>query len=153
MRAVDEQNHIQDAVDQENHIPQQASARELIESAGGRMPREAGGSLRTALANAMVGMKKQLYGRGPTAAKAWILDDYVFVVLEGGLTRNEETLLADGKADLVRDYRLSFQETVGATAMGAVEELVGRRVLTYHSQIVFDPPRTFEIFVLEPQSH
>jgi uncharacterized protein YbcI len=140
------------AVDEQDHIPQQASARDLIESAGGRMPQEAGGSLRTAIANAMVGMKKQLYGRGPTAAKAWILDDYVFVVLEGGLTRNEETLLADGKADLVRDYRLSFQETVGATAMGAVEELVGRRVLTYHSQIVFDPPRTFEIFVLEPQS-
>jgi uncharacterized protein YbcI len=140
------------AVNEQEHPPKQASARELIESAGGRMPREAGGSLRTGVANAMVGLKKELYGRGPTAAKAWILDDYVFVVLEGGLTRNEETLLADGKADLVRDYRLSFQETVGATAMGAVEELVGRRVLTYHSQIVFDPPRTFEIFVLEPQS-
>jgi uncharacterized protein YbcI len=139
-------------VDAEAHIPQQASARELIESAGGRMPHQEGGSLRTALANAMVGLKKQLYGRGPTAAKAWILDDYVFVVLEGGLTRNEETLLADGKGDLVREYRLSFQETVGATATAAVEELLGRRVLTYHSQIVFDPPRTFEIFVLEPRS-
>ena len=138
-------------VDAEEHPPQQASARELIETAGGRMPHESDGSLRTALANAMVGMKKQLYGRGPSAAKAWILDDYVFVVLEGGLTRNEETLLSDGKADLVREYRLSFQETVGATAMGAVQELLGRRVLTYHSQIVFDPPRTFEIFVLEPQ--
>jgi hypothetical protein len=34
----------------------------------------------------------------------------------------------------------------------AVEELVGRRVLTYYSQIVFDPPRTFEIFVLAPPS-
>jgi uncharacterized protein YbcI len=138
-------------VNEQGYPPRQASARELIESAGGRLPQDAGGSLRTALANAMVGMKKQLYGRGPVAAKAWILDDYVFVVLEGGLTRNEETLLADGKADLVREYRLSFQETVGATAMGAVEELLGRRVLTYHSQIVFDPPRTFEIFVLEPQ--
>ena len=138
-------------VDEQEHISQQASAGELIESAG-RLPHEAGGSLRTAIANAMVGMKKQLYGRGPTAAKAWILDEYVFVVLEGGLTRNEETLLADGKIDLVRDYRLSFQETVGATAMGAVEELVGRRVLTYHSQIVFDPTRTFEIFVLEPEA-
>jgi uncharacterized protein YbcI len=126
--------------------------RGMEESAGGRMPPETGGSLRTALANAMVGLKKQLYGRGPTAAKAWILDDYVFVVLEGGLTRNEETLLADGKANLVREYRLSFQETVAGTAMSAVQELVGRRVLTYHSQIVFDPPRTFEIFVLEPQA-
>jgi uncharacterized protein YbcI len=130
----------------------QASARELVEAGGGTMPEEPNGSLRMALANAMVGMYKQFYGRGPTAAKAWILDDYVFVAMEGGLTRNEETLLADGKQDLVRRYRLSFQETVAATTMGAVQELVGRRVLTYHSQIVFGPPRTFEIFVLEPRS-
>ena len=134
--------------------PQRPSpAQELVKAGGGQMPGEQGGSLRTALANAMVGMKKQFYGRGPTAAKAWILDDYVFVAMEGGLTRNEETLLADGKADLVRSYRLSFQETVGPTTMDAVSELVGRKVLTYHSQIVFDPPRTFEIFVLEPQAH
>ena len=129
-----------------------SAARELVEAGGGRMPQEPGGSVRTALANAMVGMKKQFYGRGPTAAKAWILDDYVFVAMEGGLTRNEETLLADGKEELVRSYRLSFQETVRETVCAAVEELLGRRVLTYHSQIVFDPPRTFEIFVLEPQS-
>jgi uncharacterized protein YbcI len=128
-----------------------SSARELIETAGGRLPDEPGGSLRTALANAMVGMKKRFYGRGPTAARAWILDDYVFVAMEGGLTRNEETLLADGKTDMVRNYRLSFQETMGPTTMAAVEELLGRKVLTYHSQIVFDPPRTFEIFVLEPR--
>jgi uncharacterized protein YbcI len=128
-----------------------SSARELVEAGGGTMPQESEGSTRTAVANAMVGMKKQLYGRGPTAAKAWILDDYVFVAMEGGLTRNEETLLADGKADIVRSYRLSFQETVGPKVMAAVAELVGRNVLTYHSQIVFDPPRTFEIFVLEHQ--
>ena len=124
---------------------------DLVRAAGGRMPDEPGGSLRAALANAMVGMKKQYYGRGPTAAKAWLLDDYVFVALEGGLARNEETLLADGKEDDVRRYRLSFQETVGETVMAAVAEITGRRVLTYHSQIVFDPVRTFEIFVLEPQ--
>jgi uncharacterized protein YbcI len=109
------------------------------------------GSLRAALANAMVAMKKQYYGRGPTAAKAWLLDDYVFVVLEGGLTRNEETLLADGKQDLVRSYRLAFQETVRDVTMGTVAKLTGRKVLTYHSQIVFDPARAFEIFVLEPE--
>jgi uncharacterized protein YbcI len=133
--------------------PQEHSTtRDLVEAGGGGMPHEPGGSVRTALANAMVGMKKQFYGRGPTAAKAWILDDYVFVAMEGGLTRNEETLLADGKEDLVRQYRLSFQETVKDSVTTAVEELLGRRVLTYHSQVVFDPPRTFEIFVLEPQS-
>ena len=126
-------------------------AEQLVHAAGGSMPDEPGGSVRAALANAMVGMKKQFYGRGPTAAKAWILDDYVFVALEGGLTRNEETMLADGKEDLVRTYRLSFQETMTDVLTSAVTEITGRRVLTYHSQIVFDPPRTFEVFVLEPQ--
>src|ERR1700751_3015307 len=123
-------------VDDPQETSEKSSARELVEAAGGRMPQETGGSVRTALANAMVGMKKQFYGRGPTAAKAWILDDYVFVAMEGGLTRNEETLLADGKEDLIREYRLSFEETVSATSMSAVEELRGRRVLTYPSQIV-----------------
>jgi uncharacterized protein YbcI len=109
------------------------------------------GSLRTALANAMVALKKQYYGRGPDAAKAFVEDDYVFVVLEGGLTRNEETLLADGQEDLVRRYRLAFQEAVAETATSAVEELTGRRVIGYHSQIVFEPTRVFEIFALAPE--
>jgi uncharacterized protein YbcI len=124
---------------------------QLVRAGDGSMPDEPGGSVRAALANAMVGMKKQFYGRGPTAAKAWILDDYVMVALEGGLTRNEETLLADGKEDLVRSYRLSFQETMSEVLTQAVSEITGRRVLTYHSQIVFDPTRTFEMFVLEPE--
>jgi uncharacterized protein YbcI len=124
---------------------------QLVHEAGGSMPGEPGGSARAALANAMVGMKKQFYGRGPTAAKAWILDDYVFVAMEGGLTRNEETLIADGKEDLVRRYRLSFQETMREATTTAVTEITGREVLTYHSQIVFHPTRAFEIFLLEPE--
>ena len=123
------------------------SADELIAAAGG----QGAGSLRTALANAMVGLKKQYYGRGPEAAKAYVEDDYIFVVLEGGLTRNEETLLADGKPEIVRRYRLEFQETVAPSATGAVEQITGRKVVGYHSQITFDPVRAFEIFVLEPQ--
>ena len=138
-------------MDQDEVKAKDKPVEELVRAAGGSMPDEPGGSVRAALANAMVGMKKQFYGRGPTAAKAWILDDYVFVALEGGLTRNEETLLADGKEDLVRAYRLSFQETMTSVVTQAVTEITGRRVLTYHSQIVFDPTRTFEMFVLEPQ--
>jgi len=129
----------------------QTAAAHLIEAAEDSTAYTPEGSMRAALANAMVGMKKRYYGRGPTAAKAWLLDDYVFVAMEGGLTRNEETLLADGKEDVVRGYRLSFQETMSETTIGAVEEITGRRVLTYHSQIVFGPTRAFEIFVLAPE--
>jgi uncharacterized protein YbcI len=134
------------------HRDDESPAEELVRAGEGRLPDEPGGSLRTALANAMVGLKKQYYGKGPTGAKAWILDDYVFVALEGGLTRNEETLLADGNEDLVRNYRLAFQETMSETTMSAVAELTGRKVLTYHSQIMFHPTRAFEIFVLEPRA-
>jgi uncharacterized protein YbcI len=72
--------------------------------------------------------------------------------MENGLTRNEQTLLEAGRHELVREYRLSFQEAVTETITTTVEELVGRRVIGYHSQIVFDPDRLFEIFVLEPRS-
>jgi uncharacterized protein YbcI len=107
------------------------------------------GAVRAAVSNAMVALKKEFYGKGPVAAKTYFEDNYVFVVLEGGLTRSEETLLAAGEAELVRTYRLRFQEAMTVNITAAVEEIVGRRVLTYHSQIVFDPARTLEFFVLD----
>ena len=59
---------------------------------------------------------------GPDAAKAYVEDDYIFVVLEGGLTRNEETLLGDGKDDVVRRYRLEFQETVAVELPSVISD-------------------------------
>jgi hypothetical protein len=35
--------------------------------------------------------------------------------------------------------------------MDAVTKVTGRKVLTYHSQVTFNPARGFEIFVLEPE--
>ncbi len=110
---------------------------------------DATGNMRLAISNALVAVKKRLYGKGPVKVKTYINDNYVFAVLEGGLTRNEETLLAAGESRMVRDYRLRFQEVVSETITNAVEEVTGRKVLAYHSQIVFDPDRAFEIFVLD----
>jgi uncharacterized protein YbcI len=110
---------------------------------------DANGSVRLAISNALVTVKKQLWGKGPVKAKTYLNDNYVFAVLEGGLTRNEETLIAAGEQRLVREYRLRFQEAVAQTITAAVEEATGRKVLAYHSQIVFDPERMFEIFVLD----
>ena len=107
------------------------------------------GEMRAALSNALVALMKEHYGKGPTAAKSFINDEYIFTVLEGGLTRNEETLLAAGREAVVRDYRLAFQQAVREQFTGAVERITGRKVLDYHSQVVFDPPRSFEMFVLD----
>jgi uncharacterized protein YbcI len=107
------------------------------------------GSLRAGTSNAMVGLKKEYYGKGPVKAKTYINDNIVFCVLQGGLTRNEETLLSVGEEDLIRTFRLRFQEAMGEPTTKAVEELTGRKVIGYHSQIVFHPDHSFEIFVLD----
>jgi uncharacterized protein YbcI len=119
-----------------------------------RLPSDAGPeSVRLAISNGLVRIKKELYGKGPTRAKTFINDNYVFTVLEGGLTRNEETLLAAGEHRLVREFRLRFQEAVADQIRDVVEEATRRRVVGYHSQIVFEPERAFEIFVLDEPPH
>jgi len=105
--------------------------------------------LRADISNAMVGLKKEFYGKGPTKAKTYINDNYVLCVLQGGLTRNEETLIAAGEDSLVREYRLRFQEAMADPTTEAIERLTGCRVIGYHSQIVFNPEYAFEIFVLD----
>ncbi|HEY6763020.1 MAG TPA: Na-translocating system protein MpsC family protein [Baekduia sp.] len=113
-------------------------------------PNDPAGGRRAAVSNAIVGLFKEFYGKGPTSAKTYFNDDWVFCVMEGGLTRNEETFLAAGKADLVRQVRLEFQDIMRARVTEAVEAIVERRVLTYHSQVLFDPVRFVEMFLLEP---
>ena len=107
------------------------------------------GEVRAALSNTLVALMKEHYGKGPTAAKSFVNDEYVVTVLEGGITRNEQTLLEAGNETLVREFRLAFQRAVEAEFCSAVERITERRVLAYHSQIVFDPPRSFEMFILD----
>lgn len=110
---------------------------------------ESRGGLLMALSNAMVGLKKRYYGKGPERSRTFINENYIFCVMESVLTTSEKTLLEAGEDDLVRTYRLKFEEAMAKTTTEAVEQLTGRKVLTYHSQIVFRPDRAFEIFVLD----
>ena len=101
-----------------------------------------------AIANELVRLKAQYYGRGPTEAKAFQNDETLLVVLKGGLTTVERTLLEAGEVDLVRGVRLKFQQAMGQAFIDAVQRLADVNVLTYMSQIVFDPDYTYELFVL-----
>jgi uncharacterized protein YbcI len=107
------------------------------------------GPMRSALESGIGALMKEQYGKGPLAAKALTRDEYIVVVLEGGLTRNEEQLVSTGREEEVRRFRLAFQESIADQALDVVEQVTGRRVATYHSQIVFHPTRSFEMFVLD----
>jgi uncharacterized protein YbcI len=107
-------------------------------------------SLQARVSQAVVRTMKDLYGRGPTHAKTYFCDEYVFCVMSGGMTRDEETMIRGGQQDAVRDYRLRFQSVIAPELIRRVEAVLERKIVTYHSQVLFDPDRLVEIFVLDP---
>jgi len=113
----------------------------------GTGPRLSGEQL-AAIANELVRIKAEFYGKGPEQAKAYQNDDVLVCVMRGGLTTLERTLLAGGEHDLVRDVRVKFQDQMRSTFERAVARIVGRHVLCYESQITFDPEYIFELCVL-----
>jgi uncharacterized protein YbcI len=102
------------------------------------------------ITNGIVRLFSEYYGRGPTRAKTYVLEDrYLVTILRDTMTTVEKTLAESGEADLVRRVRLTFQEAMAASFKGVVEEALGRRVEAYHSQILIEPDVGFEFFLLE----
>jgi uncharacterized protein YbcI len=101
-----------------------------------------------AISAAIVQIFSDAYGRGPTKAKTYAFDDYLLCVLEDLLTTVEKTLIEKGQETLVRQVRLRFQEAESGQFKSAVEEVVGRPVIAYHSKMTFHPAVGFEMFVL-----
>jgi uncharacterized protein YbcI len=100
--------------------------------------------------NGIVGLFAEYYGRGPTRAKSYLLDDtYVVTVLRDTMTTVERTLADVGQGGQVRSVRLTFQEAMADSFKGVVESAFGRRVASYHSQLLIDADIGFELFVLE----
>jgi uncharacterized protein YbcI len=106
-------------------------------------------SAKLEISNGIVQLMANHYGRGPDKAKTFVMDRYVLVVLEDLLTRAETTMVENGRSSQVRDMRITFQTDMADEFKDVVEQALGRKVRTYQSQIVFDPPMGFEIFVLE----
>ena len=48
---------------------------------------------------------------------------------------------------MVRQVRLRFQEVMTERSARRSQELIGREVQTYHSQLMFDPSRMVEMFL------
>ena len=101
------------------------------------------------LSNEMVRAQKEYFGKGPTQAKSYMLDDLLIIVMRGGMTTAEKTMLDFGKADEVRQFRQEFGNEMAGRLTGMVEELTGRKVAAYQSQVMFDPDVVVEMFVFD----
>lgn len=108
------------------------------------------GPLLAEVTNAVVHLHRIHYGKGPTRSKSYLMDDVLICVMGDVLTTVERTLIEAGEVDRVRDTRLAFQDAMQDVFKGAVEEILGRPVLGYTSQVLVDEAVAVELFVLGP---
>jgi uncharacterized protein YbcI len=94
----------------------------------------------------LVAAMKQGFGRGPVSAKSYMIDDFLLVVMRGGLTTAEKTMLEKGREKAVREFRQIFENEMSDELIGVIERLTKRKVVTYQSQVLFDPDILVEIF-------
>lgn len=103
------------------------------------------------IANVMVHLYKDTFGRGPTKARAQLSgSDTLVVLLEDMMTINERQLVALGEHARVREQRLFLQLALDDKKRSEVERILKRRPLASVSGT--DPERDLaaEIFLLEP---
>src|SRR5579863_10026780 len=103
-----------------------------------------------AVSNAMTKMHRESYGRGPNSVRTVVGHDHVICFLEDLYTPVERTLLDGGEMEAVRETRLAFQRVMKKPFVAAIEEITGRTVRAFLSQVTFDPDISVEMFVLEP---
>jgi uncharacterized protein YbcI len=106
----------------------------------------------TAVGNAITRLHRDFYGRGATTTRTVYQRNHIVAFLEDIYTPLERTLIDGGKHEDVKRTRQAFQLTMRGRFRDAVEEITGRKVIQFMSQVSFDPDIAAEIFVLEPGS-
>jgi uncharacterized protein YbcI len=109
-------------------------------------------TVRARISRSVVSLLKEFYGRGPTQAKTYYTEDVVLVVLSGGFSPVEATLLAAGKGTAVTDQRTVFQEAMRERFCEAIEEITGRKVISFMSSNDQQSDVSAQLFLLEHRS-
>jgi uncharacterized protein YbcI len=97
---------------------------------------EARTSVLMEVSNAMVGLYKIQFGRGPTAARTdWCGPNAMSCFLEDTLTPAERSLVRMGEHQRLRDTRMFFQYATVREFCEPVERITGRTVRSFQSSI------------------
>ena len=114
--------------------------------------RDADGSVLMQVANEMVRIFKEQFGRGPTSARAaWAGPDALTVMLEDTLTPAERNLVRMGEHERLRETRMYFQYATVREFCEPIERITGRKVRAFISGIDTEADGlAVETFVLHP---
>ena len=102
------------------------------------------------LSNALVGLHKEQFGRGPTRARTHFAGaDIVVTVFFDALLPAEKALVEIGEPLRVQESRIFFQEATRDRFIETIERVVGRRVVSFHSTCDARAGVVMEIAILE----
>jgi uncharacterized protein YbcI len=102
-----------------------------------------------AISTRIVGLLREHYGRGPTRAKTYAMDDCIVCVLRNGFTAHERTIVDSGEPGRVIEMRQDFQRLMERQYRHTIETITGRKVVAFLSQAHLEPDITLEIFFLD----
>ena len=103
------------------------------------------------ISNAMVGLYKEAFGRGPTKARARFAGcDTLLVTLESTLTVAERNLVAMGEHRRLRETRMLLSDALEDQFRAIVEQALGRKTMAFVSAIDTARDVTINFFTLEP---
>ena len=106
------------------------------------------GEMRSMISTEIVRLQAEYYGKGPTKAKTYIIEDVVVVVLEESFTRAEKTLAERGERDAIQHIRRRFQQQMADSFTSIVEQATGRRVRVFLSETDIEQDVSVETFLL-----
>jgi uncharacterized protein YbcI len=106
------------------------------------------GEMRATISQEIVRLQAEYYGKGPTRAKTYIVEDLVVVVLQESFTRAEKTLVERGERDAIEHIRRRFQQQMADDFTSVVEQATGRKVRVFLSETNVDLDVSVETFLL-----
>ena len=114
----------------------------------GERDRSSLGEMRATISNEIVRLQAEYYGKGPTRAKTYLVEDLVVVVLEESFTRAEKTLAQRGEREAIEHIRRRFQQQMADDFTSVVEQATGRKVRVFLSETNIDHDVSVETFLL-----
>jgi uncharacterized protein YbcI len=107
------------------------------------------GEMLAAISTRIVQLLRENYGRGPSRAKSYAMDDCIVCVLRDGFTAHERTIVEGGQPGRVIEMRQDFQRLMERQYRETIETITGRQVVAFLSQAHLQPDITLEIFFLD----
>ena len=97
------------------------------------------GEIEAAICDGISRFEQEYMGRGPKDIRAYLIDDIIFVRLQGVLTAAEQHLVRsqtpEKGRDLLKQVRTHLLETARPLLEAMVQEVTGNKVMSMHHDI------------------